>query len=86
MNLKSVLNKNSPWAHTELEFDVLGVSRKLVKYVVHLSQKKFEKYLSFFTLPKLQLTSFWSQGILGVKAHSESIVAQLMQQLFVCSF
>jgi hypothetical protein len=35
MNLKPVLNKTSPWAHTESELDVLGVFGKLVKYVVH---------------------------------------------------
>ena len=34
MNLKPVLNKNSPWAHTELEFDMLGNFGKLVKYEV----------------------------------------------------
>jgi hypothetical protein len=33
-------NKNLPWAHTESELDVLGVHRKLVKYVVHLSKRK----------------------------------------------
>jgi hypothetical protein len=31
MNLKSILNKNSPRAHTKSEFDVLGVLGKLVK-------------------------------------------------------
>jgi hypothetical protein len=35
-----VFNKNSPWAHIELELDVLGVRGKLVKYVVHLSKRK----------------------------------------------
>jgi hypothetical protein len=35
-----VFNKNLPQAHTESEFDVLGVHRKLVKYVVHLSKRK----------------------------------------------
>jgi hypothetical protein len=37
-NLQSILNKNSPQAHMELEFDGLGVSRKLMKYVVHFSK------------------------------------------------
>jgi hypothetical protein len=48
--------------------DVLGVHRKLVKYVVHSSKrKKFKKiYFSSHKLPKQQSTSFWSQGILGV--------------------
>jgi hypothetical protein len=32
-----------------LELDVLGVHRKLVKYVVHLCKKKNEKNLFFFT-------------------------------------
>jgi hypothetical protein len=40
MNLQPILNKNSPWTHIELEFDVFGVARKLVKYVVHSSTKK----------------------------------------------
>jgi hypothetical protein len=40
MNLKPVLNKTSPQAHTELELDILGVPRKLVKYVVQLSKRK----------------------------------------------
>jgi hypothetical protein len=35
-----VFNKNSPWAHTELELDVLGVHKKLMKYVVHWSKRK----------------------------------------------
>jgi hypothetical protein len=49
LNLIPVFNKNSPWAHTEPELDVLGVHRKLVKYVVHLSKRKIEKSLFFFT-------------------------------------
>jgi hypothetical protein len=40
MNLKSVLNKTSPRAHAESELEVLGVPRKLVKYVVHLCKRK----------------------------------------------
>jgi hypothetical protein len=39
MSLILVFNKNSPRAHTESELDVLGVHRKLVKYVVHSSKK-----------------------------------------------
>jgi hypothetical protein len=38
MNLQPVLNKNSPGAHMELEFSMLGVARKLMKFVVHLSK------------------------------------------------
>jgi hypothetical protein len=40
MNLKPVLNKTSSRAHMELELDVLGVPKKLVKYVVHSSKRK----------------------------------------------
>jgi hypothetical protein len=44
MNLKPILNKTSPQAHTESELDVLGVPGKLVKYVVHpYKRKKIEK-------------------------------------------
>jgi hypothetical protein len=50
MSLIPVFNKNSPWAHMELESDVLGVHRKLVKYVVHLSKRKnWKKIKKFFT-------------------------------------
>jgi hypothetical protein len=65
MNLIPVLNKTSPWAHMELELGVLGVHGKLVKYVVQ--KKKLKKnYFSSHKLAKQQLTSFWSQGILGI--------------------
>jgi hypothetical protein len=40
MNLNPILNITSPWAHIELEFDILDVLKKLVKYVVHLSKRK----------------------------------------------
>jgi hypothetical protein len=40
ISLIPVLNKNSPWAHTESELDMLGVNGKLVKYVVHSSKRK----------------------------------------------
>jgi hypothetical protein len=40
MSLIPIFNKNSTRAHTELEFDVLGVHGKLVKYVVHLFKRK----------------------------------------------
>jgi hypothetical protein len=66
MNLKPVLNKTSPWAHTELELDVLGVLGKLVKYVVHLFIENSKNKNSSHKLPKLQSTRFWSQGILGI--------------------
>jgi hypothetical protein len=45
MNLQPILNNNSLWAHTELEFDVLGVTRKLVKYGVHSSKRKNPKVI-----------------------------------------
>jgi lipid-A-disaccharide synthase-like uncharacterized protein len=69
MNLIPVFNKNSPQAHTELELDVLGVHGKLLKYVVHSSKRIlfFLNYFSSHKLPKQQSTSFWYQGILGVK-------------------
>jgi hypothetical protein len=35
INLLPIFNKNSPRAHTESEFDVLGFHRKLVKYSLH---------------------------------------------------
>jgi hypothetical protein len=37
------LNKNSPWVHMELEFDISGIAGKLVKYLVYLSKKKRKK-------------------------------------------
>jgi hypothetical protein len=40
MSFIPIFNKNSPWAHTESEPDVLGVHGKLVKYVVHSSKRK----------------------------------------------
>jgi hypothetical protein len=49
MSLIPVFNKNSPRAHTELEFEVLGVHGKLVKYVVHSSKRKNWKKKNFFT-------------------------------------
>jgi hypothetical protein len=70
MSLIPVFNKNLSRAHTELEFDVLGVPGKLVKYLVHSSKKETMKknYFSSYKLPKQQSTSFWSQGILGIKS------------------
>jgi hypothetical protein len=40
MNLISVLNKTSPLVHTELESNVFGIPRKLIKYVVHCSKRR----------------------------------------------
>jgi hypothetical protein len=47
MSLISVFNKNSPRAHTESELDVLDVHGKLVKYVVHSSNRKNLKKIIF---------------------------------------
>jgi hypothetical protein len=44
-----VFNKNSPWAHTKLELDVLDVHKKLVKYVVACLKEKVGKKIVFFT-------------------------------------
>jgi hypothetical protein len=51
---------------------MLGVHGKLVKYVVHSSKRKKinKNYFSSHKLPKQQSTSFWSQGILGVKGYT----------------
>jgi hypothetical protein len=50
MSLIPVFNKNLARAHTESELDVLGVHKKLVKYVVHSSRRKNSKKIkNFFT-------------------------------------
>jgi hypothetical protein len=58
MNLNPVLNKNSPRAHTELEFDVLGVLGKLVKYVVHSSKRKKWKKKFFTQVAQIAIDQF----------------------------
>jgi hypothetical protein len=58
MNLKPILKKTSPWTHMESKFDVLCISRQLVKHVVYLSKRK--DYFSLHKLPKMQSTRFWS--------------------------
>jgi hypothetical protein len=40
MSLILVYNKTSPWAHIESKLDVLGVHKKLVKYVIHSFKRK----------------------------------------------
>jgi hypothetical protein len=40
IHLIPIFNKTSPWAHMELELGVLGVPRKLAKYLVHSSKRK----------------------------------------------
>jgi hypothetical protein len=49
MSLIPIFNKNSPRAHMESELDVLGVHKKLVKYVVHSCKRKNGKNIFFFT-------------------------------------
>jgi hypothetical protein len=61
MNLQSILNKNSPWVHVELDINMLGVIKKLVKYVIYLS--KILKIISLQKVPKQQLTNFWFQEL-----------------------
>jgi hypothetical protein len=41
MSLILDFNKNSPWVLTKSELGVLGVHRKLVKYVVHSSKREY---------------------------------------------
>jgi hypothetical protein len=68
MNLKPILNKTSPRAHTESRH--AWCSRKACEICSSLVQKKKlrkNKKNSSQELSKLQSTSFWSQGILGVK-------------------
>jgi hypothetical protein len=65
MNLIPVFNKNLPWAHTELEFDMFGVHGKLVKYVVHLCKRK-KKIKFFMQAIQTTINQFFVQGILGV--------------------
>jgi hypothetical protein len=44
----------------ELEFDILGVAKKLVKYVAHLSkQKKLKKWSLFSQGVQIPNYSFW---------------------------
>jgi predicted GNAT family acetyltransferase len=40
MNIQLILNINSPQAYVELEFDKLGVAKKLVKFVVQKKKLK----------------------------------------------
>jgi hypothetical protein len=47
MSLISIFNKKLPQAHTELEFDVLSIHGKLVKYVVQ--KKKLKKIIILHT-------------------------------------
>ena len=49
ISLIPVFNKNLPQVHTELKFDMLGVHRNLVKYVVTCPKGKIEKKLFLLT-------------------------------------
>jgi hypothetical protein len=62
MNLIPVFNKNLPQAHRESDSSLI-------------KNKKLKKnYFSLHKLPKQQATSFWSQGILGVKNDKNEIL------------
>ena len=60
-------------AHTKLKFDVLGVARKLVKYIHSSKNKRLEIYFSSYIVPKQKTTSFLSQGILGINMKNEHL-------------
>jgi hypothetical protein len=57
--LNTCFNKNSPWAHTESELDVLGVHGKLVKYAVHSSKKKLIFIFFFTQAAQTTIDQFW---------------------------
>jgi hypothetical protein len=58
MDLQLILNKSSPWAHTNLEFNVVDIAKKLVKYVVYLFQKNRKINYSLHRVLKQQPTCF----------------------------
>jgi hypothetical protein len=60
MNLEPILNKNPLGAQMESKLDVLGIAKKLVKFVIHLlKRKKLRKiYFSSHKMPKEQMTNF----------------------------
>jgi hypothetical protein len=41
MNLQLIFNKNSPLVELKLEFNMLGVAKRLVKIVIHLKKLIF---------------------------------------------
>jgi hypothetical protein len=66
------LNKTSPRAHIESELDVLGIPRKLVKYVVHLyKRRKFKKIFFFTQAAQTTIDHFLVSRNLGVKRNSK---------------
>jgi hypothetical protein len=65
---KNIFSKNqgmNTQGYIKLEFDVLGVAKKLVKYAVHLYKRKTKesegkKCFSSHMVPKQQRTNFLS--------------------------
>jgi hypothetical protein len=49
MSLIPIFNKTSPHAYTELELDVFGIPKNLVKFVIHSSKKKMKKIIFLHT-------------------------------------
>jgi hypothetical protein len=47
LHFQGFLNKNSPWAHTEVELSMLGVAGKLGKNPVHGCPKKNQIFFLF---------------------------------------
>jgi hypothetical protein len=58
-NLQPISNKVSPWAYMELEFDVIGVAKKLPIYVIYLFQKRKEFISLFLWCPKSKQDVFY---------------------------
>jgi hypothetical protein len=84
MSLIPVFNKKLPRAHTELEFNVLGVHRKLVKYVVHLSKrKKLKKKISYTSCPNSNQPVF---GIKEIFLFTQAAQTSIDQFLFSRNF
>jgi hypothetical protein len=50
LNLQPLLNIELFPTHKESELGVLGVARKIMKHVVHLWRRNFEKKYNFFFL------------------------------------
>jgi hypothetical protein len=85
MNLIPILNKTSPRAYTESELDMLGVPRKLVKYVVHSSKRKNWKRIIFLhtSCPNNNRPVFGLKEFVGLKGwqHFSSVLANLVLDL-----
>jgi hypothetical protein len=61
MIVQPFFNRISPWAHTKLVFDMLGVARKFIKYIVH-SSKTLKYYFISYKVLKHQTTNFYFKG------------------------